>query len=133
MDSQETKDVQYDVAISKDQNGYTLIELITVVFIFIFLSAIAIPKYVDLRAKIKTNICKANQMAIETAVALAYADSLLKGSDRFPRRIVPAMFKNGKVPVCPEDGRRYGYSRRRQRAYCRTKNRRIRRRHNRRR
>ncbi len=116
-----------------NESGFTLLELTTVLFIFIALTAIAVPRYIDMRTRIKANICKANQLAIETAITLAYADSLIKGSKRFPRRLVPQMFKNGKIPTCPEDGSRYWYSRKRQRAFCRAKNRRIRRLHNRRR
>ena len=37
-------------------------------------------------------------------LAIAYADSLSKGINRFPQKLTADMFQDGKVPSCPVDG-----------------------------
>lgn len=118
------------LSIWHDARGFTLLEITTVVIVFIALSVIAIPKYFDLRERIKTHTCRGNQMAVESAIAVAYADSLQKQSGHFPDTLVPEMFHDGQVPRCPEDGAEYYYDRAMERAFCRTADLALRAKHN---
>jgi len=93
-----------------NEAGFTLIELITVIVILGILAAIAVPKFVDLSDKAKASACKANQAAIESAAAIAYADSAAAGNAVFPpaSQILATsnnpFFANGKAPTCPSGG-----------------------------
>jgi hypothetical protein len=42
-------------------------------------------------------------MIVETALAIAYAESLSIGSSNFPKTLEPDMFEDGKIPTCPLD------------------------------
>lgn len=76
---------------------------ITLLIIALF-SAAAIPKYLDLNRQNDANQCRANQIIVETVLAVAYAESLSQGSMLFPTKLSPEMFENGKIPTCPIDG-----------------------------
>lgn len=93
----------------KNQGGFTLIELIMVIVILGILAAIAVPKFVDLSDSANASKCKANQAAVEAAASIAYADSAIAGNPVFPTTLTTAMFRNGSIPTCPEDGSQISY------------------------
>jgi len=72
--------------------------------LFGLFSAVAMPKYLDINKCNKVCICQANQILVETALAVAYADSLANGVDHFPEKLTPEMFEDGKIPSCAVDG-----------------------------
>ena len=74
---------------------------LTIFFIISLLSAVALPKYLNLNKHNEANQCRANQIIVETALACAYAESLAAGSNKFPERITPDMFEDRSIPVCP--------------------------------
>jgi len=53
--------------------------------------------------------CRHNQVIVETALAIAYAESLAVGSHQFPRQLEPSMFEDGIIPTCPLDGTQINY------------------------
>ena len=93
----------------RNEKGFTLIELITVIVILGILAAIAVPKFIDISGQAKASQCKANQAAIESAAALAYAQNAASGNAAFPAwsdfTANPAnYFATGTVPSCPSGG-----------------------------
>lgn len=58
---------------SKQQTGFTLIELVIIIIILGILSAIAIPRYVDLRGKAQDAALKGVQAAMASAMSVNYS------------------------------------------------------------
>lgn len=93
----------------KNENGFTLFDLITVIAIIGILAAVGVPKYVDLSANAEAAACKSSQKAIESAAAMGYAQSAALGAAAFPNwgtmTSTPAnYFAEGVIPVCPSGG-----------------------------
>ncbi len=96
------------------EDGYTLVELITVIVILGIIASIAVPKFIDVSSEAKASQCQANQAAIEVAAALAYARNASNGNAVFPAwtdfTANPSdYFATGVVPSCPAGGT-YTYS-----------------------
>ncbi len=88
----------------KKLKSLVAVKVILIATLFGLFSAVAMPKYLDLNKCNKQCICRANQILVETALAVAYADNLTKGVDNFPQKLTPEMFEDGKIPTCPVDG-----------------------------
>ena len=91
---------------------------LAVFFIISLLSAVAIPKYLNLNKQNEANQCRANQIVVETTLACAYAESLAIGSDQFPERLTQEMFEDGIIPTCPVDGKPIAFDNLTGHAYC---------------
>lgn len=96
----------------KNQSGFTLMELVTVIVILGILAAVAIPKYFDLTDQAEAGACKSNQGAIEAAASVYYAKTALNGGPAtFPADLagMDSLFASGAAPTCPSGGT-YTYS-----------------------
>lgn len=89
------------------------------VFLLIgIISALAIPKYFDLNKHNEASRCAANQIIVETALAIAYAESLAAGRNQFPTQLSPKMFVDGKIPTCPVNNQPIAFDSRTGKAFC---------------
>ena len=61
----------------RDQRGFTLIEIIMVIVLLGIIAAIAIPKYVDLKADAQNASAQGLKGAIVAAAAIGYADKAI--------------------------------------------------------
>jgi len=91
---------------------------LVIFFLIGLFSALAIPKYFNLNKHNEASQCCANQIIVETALTIAYAESLAVGSDQFPNQLTPAMFTDGKIPTCPIDGKLIAFDHKIGKAYC---------------
>jgi len=65
--------------VGRGQGGFTLVELIIVLVILGLLAAVAVPRYVDLRAQALKSTAKATLDAGRAAVMLDFASKLVNG------------------------------------------------------
>lgn len=95
----------------KSDTGFTLVELIMVIVIVGILSAVAVPKFINLTGAAQDAKCAANRGAINSAVAMTYAAMVAYDpaqaewlEDATLASLDDSMFATGSVPTCPLSG-----------------------------
>ncbi|MFO7889277.1 MAG: type II secretion system protein [bacterium] len=94
------------------EKGFTLIELIIVMVIIGILTAVIVPRFLDLSSSAEASACKQNQASIEAAANIGYAQNALAGNAEYPADIA-AMVLAGyldETPLCPTDDAAYNYT-----------------------
>ncbi len=89
---------------TKDQDGFSLIELILTILIIGLLAMVATARYINLSQAAKTAVCKTNQMSLESAQRLYYAKNAMEGTASYASDIndlIPYMSSTTPV-ACPE-------------------------------
>ena len=62
----------------RNENGFTLIELVVVIVILGILAAVAVPKFVDMQQDARVSTVRGLEGAVRSAAALAHAQALVK-------------------------------------------------------
>lgn len=90
----------------KNEKGFTLIELITVIVILGILSTTVIIRYQDYSKKVKANACHSNLIALEKAQVMFYATRALQGQPRYAESLNELLpyLTSASLPSCPEGG-----------------------------
>ena len=74
----------------KKQQGFTLIELVVVIVILGVLAVTAAPKFINIQADARTSTLQGVKAAMESAAAMVYSKSLIKGNQALPSSATPA-------------------------------------------
>lgn len=97
--------------LSRNDKGYTLIEMIATIIIISSLASIAIPKFIDLTDEALKAKCQAFQGAISSAAAMNYALAVLNDPSQADwlenlkiEDVEADWFATGVIPVCPSGG-----------------------------
>ena len=85
----------------RNKRGFTLIELVIVIVILGILSAVAIPKYVDMQTEAREAAIKGSLGNIRSALSIQYAKNALGGNAIFPGILDGTIFADNKVPEEP--------------------------------
>lgn len=94
------------------------IKILILFIILILFVAGAIPRYINMNKHAEASECRRNQMIVETALAIAYAESLSIGSSNFPKMLEPNMFEDGKIPTCPIENMPIKFDKKTGAAFC---------------
>ncbi len=79
----------------KNQKGFTLIEIIAVLVILGILSAVAVPKYMDLQNQARIKSAQAAIAEVKARLSNGYGQYLLKNSGSAPTTIAALCGTNG--------------------------------------
>lgn len=85
--------------IIKNQKGFTLIEIIAVLIILGILSAVAVPKYLDLKAESETKAIQGALAAGASNVTLSWSEYLLKSGGTVPTGITSGSWVPALTPA----------------------------------
>ena len=86
----------------KNNNGFTLIELVIVIIVLGILAATAVPKFINLQDDAKESALKGLSGALNSAANIVYAKSAIDGNEKLTDQVVSKL-SSGKIETS------YGY------------------------
>jgi len=92
----------------KGEQGFTLIELIAVVFIVGILATVVVTRFTDLSESAKVSTCKKNQLALASAQQMYFVEQTLSGKKvKYAKKIkdLNKFFVGNEEPKCPSGGK----------------------------
>ncbi len=87
-----------------NNKGFTLIEVIMVIVLLGIISAIALPRYIDLQGNARTAATAGALGSIRSALAISYANAAVNGTAAYPANITGTMFADGVIPTNANTG-----------------------------
>ncbi len=90
----------------KKEDGFTIIELITVIVILGILAVTVVVRYQDFSATVKANACRSNQIALEKAQVMLYAVRALSGQPSYAESLNDLLpyLTSATMPICQTGG-----------------------------
>lgn len=88
------------------EKGFTLVELIVTLVIVGILATAALYRYLDLSKVAMSGACRTNQFSLETAQAMHFSETCLKGQGRYAAQMeeLTPYLRDGTTPICPGGG-----------------------------
>ena len=93
--------------ILKENQGFTLLEIVLIIIIIGILAGVAMVKFADLSESAKTTTCKANQQHLITAQRLYWVhEAVYNDNGHYAADIadLAPFMANGVIPECPSEG-----------------------------
>lgn len=85
----------------RKSGGFTLVELVIVIVILGILSAVAVPKYVDMQTEAREAAIRGALGNMRSAISIQYAKAALSGTAAFPGALDGTLFADNNVPEEP--------------------------------
>jgi len=86
----------------KNEGGFTLIELVVVIIVLGVLAAIAVPKYMDIRAEAEQGVATGVTGALRGAIAIAHAKYLMANANTYTATTIVGNLETEDVTVTRE-------------------------------
>lgn len=90
----------------RQEYGFTLVELVTVLVIASILATAAMMRFLDLSKCSNAAACRINQLSLKKAQTLHFAQTHIEGNGHYAEslEVLADFLRDGEIPQCPENG-----------------------------